>query len=407
TITLGTGDLTMSLSGTTPSFTTAGSVIVGSGRVLQVNGGAFNYANSVPGGLAGLGTVNFSGVTLTLTPNFTQDTLTIVPTSTVINGPGSLTVLAGRTLTLTSCTVNTSLDNSGTVLATPGTNFLNGSFANQAGAMFRLNGNNGFADVTVASGLTNAGTIELTGTSWAGRLTVGTPTIATLVNASTGLLHTVAGVGNVFTGALNNQGTVQVDGPFTVLGDAAGHVNSGLIKLGLGDLTVVLSGFRPGFANDLNGVIDVGTKKLVINNQSTGTFLNNAGASLRGSGTVDIGTSSFITNGRTIVDGSPGGRLNWVGTFLMGPNQTFPSVLELDVAGLGANPGTDYDQLNVSDNVTLQGGTLLVTGTLMPGEFYIIIQVPANKTITGEFQVKTGLGQCSSSVSGTAYVIAC
>jgi len=91
----------------------------------------------------------------------------------------------------------------------------------------------------------------------------------------------------------------------------------------------------------------------------------------------------------------------------MGPNQTFPSVLELNVAGLGANPGTDYDQLNVSDNVTLQGGTLQVTGALVPGEVYFIIQVPAGKTITGEFQTKTGLGQCSSGVSGTVYVIAC
>ena len=402
TITLGAGDLTLSQTGTTPSFTTTGSIVVGSGRVFQVNGGAFNYSNSVPGGLAGLGTVNFSGVVITLTPNVTQDTLTIVPTSSVINGPGSITVVMGRTLTLTGCTLNNTLANFGTVQAAFGTNTLNGPFSNQAGAMFRLNGNNGFADVTVASGFTNNGTIELTGTSWAGRLTVGTPAIATLVNASSGLIHTVAGAGNVLTGELNNQGMVQVDGPFTMLGAAAGHVNSGFIKLGSSDMTVTESGFRPGFSNF--GTIDVGTRKLVVN--GTGDFINQSGGIYRGTGTFDIGTPniSFITDGRTIVDGSPGGRLNWIGAFTIGP----PGSLELNVAGLGSNPGTDYDQLTVSDNVTIQTGTsLLVTGTLVPGELYVVIQVPVGKTISGDFQTKNGLGQCSSGVSGTAYLIAC
>jgi hypothetical protein len=185
---------------------------------------------------------------------------------------------------------------------------------------------------------------------------------------------------------------------------AAGQVNSGLIQLTGGDLTVVLSGFRPGFANDVNGVIDVGTNKLVINNQSTGTFLNNAGGTLRGSGTVDIGTASFITNGTTIVGSSPG-ILNWVGQYTQGPT---PSVFQVEIGGSGGAPGTAYDQFQVSDNVTLQGGTLNVTQIApVSGQTYIIMQVPAGKTITGDFQVKTGLGQCSSGVSGTVYVIAC
>ena len=148
------------------------------------------------------------------------------------------------------------------------------------------------------------------------------------------------------------------------------------------------SGFRPGIGNF--GTIDVGANKMVVS--GTGSFINQSGGILRGSsGTFDIATPSisFITNGRAIVDGSPGGRLNWVGTFTQGPS---PSTLELNVAGLGANPGTDYDQLNVSDNVTIQGGALQVTGVLVSGETYIIIQVPSGKTITGDFQTKTGSG---------------
>jgi hypothetical protein len=196
---------------------------------------------------------------------------------------------------------------------------------------------------------------------------------------------------------------VTVSQALTMNAASAGHNNAGLIKLSGGDLTVVESGTRPGIGNF--GTIDVGGNKMIVS--GTGSFVNQSGGILRGSGgTFDIATPniSFITNGRTIVDGAPGGFLNWVGTFTQGP----PSTLELNVGGLGTNPGIDYDQLNISDNVTIQSGaTLAVTGTLGAKQTYVIIQVPAGKTITGDFQTKTGLGVCASGVSGTAYVIVC
>ncbi|HEY7685960.1 MAG TPA: hypothetical protein VH833_07650 [Gemmatimonadales bacterium] len=388
TITLGSGDLTLSLSGTTPSFTTTGSVIIGSSRVLQVNGGAFNYANAVPGGLAGLGAVNFSGVTLGLNPNFTQDTLTIVPTSTVINGAGTLTVAVGRTLTLTGSTVNTTLDNFGTVQATPGTNFLNGLFANHAGAMLRLNGNNGFADVTVASGFTNEGTIELTGTSWAGRLTVGSPTTATLVNGLTGTLQSVAGVGSVFNGHLANQGVVLVGGLLTMNGDSGSYTNSGQIRLVGADLNVLFSAGRPGMSN--TGLIDVGTKTFKVAGPST-TFSNQGTGVMRGSGTFDVAGTSFITNATVTIGNAGGplsaGKLTITGPYLQGPQ---PSALNVKIGGDPANPGVDYDQLNVVDagaalgNATLQGGILnIAAGANVQGKTYVIIQLPAGRSFFG------------------------
>jgi hypothetical protein len=398
------GDLALNQTGASPSFTTNGIVFVDVGRTWNVSGGAVDY---IGGALGGYGTIALSNVTLGLAATITHDTLpaflSVSLTNSTVNGQGTLAVAVSNTLTLVGTTVNVPLVNFGTVEARPGTNLLNGAVTNAPGALLRLNGNNGFADVTVANGFTNAGSIELTGTSWAGRLTVGSPTPAILLNAVGATLQTVGGSGNVLTAVLDNQGTVLVGGPLTLNAAAAGHNNSGLIKLSGGDLTVVESGFRPGIGNF--GTIDVGTNKMVVS--GTGSFLNQTGGILRGSGgTFDVATPniSFITNGRTIVDGSPGGVVNWVGTFTQGPD---PSSLELDVAGLGANAGTDYDLLNVSDNVTLQGGTLQVTGALGSKQTYTIITVPAGKTITGDFQTKTGLGQCSSGVSGTAYVIVC
>ena len=291
TITLGTGNLTISQSGATPSFTTSGSVIVGAGRTLQVNGGAFNYTNASPGGLAGLGTVSLSSVTLGLTPDFTEDTLSLVLTNSIVNGSGILHVAATRTLTLTGTTLNVPLDNLGTVQATPSTNVLNGTLTNQSGALLRLNGNNGFADVTVASGFTNAGTIQLTGTSWSGRLTVAS---GVLVNGPTGVLQSVSSVGNVLTGVLNNQGAVQVDGPLTLNAASADHVNSGTITLGLGNLTISQSGTTPSFTT--TGSVIVGSGRTFQVSGGAFNYSNASPGGLAGLGTINL---SSVTLGLT------------------------------------------------------------------------------------------------------------
>src|SRR6185503_4805404 len=108
--------------------------------------------------------------------------------------------------------------NLGTIQSNPGTNVFNGSFANQAGALLRLLGNNGNASLTVASGFTNFGTIEQTGTSWGGHLTV---TTGALTNASAGILRVLQGASNSVTGTLDNQGTIQIDGPWALNGSGA------------------------------------------------------------------------------------------------------------------------------------------------------------------------------------------
>jgi hypothetical protein len=72
--------------------------------------------------------------------------------------------------------------------------------------------------------------------------------------------------------------------------------------------------------------------------------------------------------------------------------------------------GTTSNLLRASDNITIQGGTLNVTVIgAVAGQQYVIMEVPAGKTITGDFQTKVGLTvpKCTSGVSGTQYVIVC
>ncbi len=420
---IASGDLTINQSGTTPSFTNTGTINLPSGRTWTVSGGAWTHSGPTLGSGGALvlgsvnpaafgtahtlGTITLNSTVATFTQNQSSASTTFTFTNATVNGPGGFTNAAGKTIVMTNGVMNAAFDNQG-LFTLRGSPDVNGAFTTAAGSTLRVEGD-AFccsAAATILDGFTNNGTIELTAINATGTTAGLSVTNGILVNASGRLIHVQAGNGGArhLNAALDNKGTITVSQGLTVNKPDADHVNSGLLQLAGGDMTVTESGTRPGFSN--TGTIDVGTNKFVVN--GTGSFLNQQGGIMRGSGTFDIAPNiSFITNGRTIVDGTPGGRLNWVGTYLQGPNSTLPTTLELNVAGLGANPGTDYDQLNVSDNVTLQGGTLQVTGTLVPGEVYFIIQVPAGKTITGEFQTKTGLGQCASGVSGTVYVIAC
>jgi ribosomal 50S subunit-recycling heat shock protein len=401
-------NLGLTQSGTTPSFTNTGTITIALGTALSVSSGAFNYTS---GAIGGLGSIDFSGATLDMTPNFTNDTLHLSFTNSTVNGSGILGNAAGATLVLQNTVINTGMGNQGLLRARSNSAF-NGAFSNAGGsAILRIEGDASCcsANVTVASGFTNNGSIELTAINGSGTSSQLNVTSGILTNASGASIKSLPGNGGArtLTAQVDNQGTMSISQAMTLTFPAAGQVNSGLIQLTGGDLTVVLSGFRPGFANDPNGVIDVGTNKLVINNQSTGTFLNNAGATLRGAGTIDIGTASFITNGITTVGGASPGFLNFVGTYVQGPT---PSVMNVRIGGDPAKPGVDYDQLRVtSGSANLQGGILNVTvGTTQPGS-YVVIQLPVGQTFTGNFAQINFSANCDlfSGPLGNQYLLTC
>ncbi|MGH7612728.1 MAG: beta strand repeat-containing protein, partial [Gemmatimonadales bacterium] len=396
-------DWTLSQSGLTPSFTNTGTITIGATRTWSITNGTVHFS---AGTVGGAGTLVLNNLTANFATGFSNTTTTLGVNSATLNGPGTLTNVAGQTLTLTSSTIGATMPlvNQG-VLVIHGSSAINGSFTAAGSSTLRVEGTGaqGIGALTVAGGFTNDGLIELTNNSVNQPATL-TVTSGTLANAAA--INVLAGGGaRTLAAQLDNQasGTLMLSQALTLSRLDATHTNAGLIQLTGGDLTVVLSGFRPAIDNKSTGVIDVGINKLVINNQSTGAFTNAGGGILRGSGTIDIGTASFITNGTTIVGTSPG-ILNWVGTYTQGPD---PSVFQVEIGGDPLKPGMDFDQFR-ADGVALQGGTLNVTQIgLVSKQTYVIIQLPVGKTFNGDFQVKNLPALCNAAVSGTQYLVFC
>ncbi|MFI5259248.1 MAG: hypothetical protein ACHQ01_06540, partial [Candidatus Limnocylindrales bacterium] len=111
-------------------------------------------------------TVKISGGSLTLGANSTITDLsvssgaTLILNSLTLSGTGTLT--NAGTLDLTSDTINAPLVNQGTILV-QASSTIAGSFSNAGRATLQLHGNGlGDAALYVTSGLSNAGTIDLT-----------------------------------------------------------------------------------------------------------------------------------------------------------------------------------------------------------------------------------------------------
>src|SRR5690242_4418497 len=134
TITLSGGAFGVSRAGSTAAFTTTGVIDIGSGRTFTVSGGTFNYN---AGTVGGAGTVQLSSTTANFTPNFSNAVTALRLASATLNGPGTLTNAAGRTLNTDNSTINTTLINQVLLVFRGGGNRLGGSFENQAGATER------------------------------------------------------------------------------------------------------------------------------------------------------------------------------------------------------------------------------------------------------------------------------
>jgi hypothetical protein len=387
--------------------------------------GTYSVTLDVNGTVAFLTVGNsVGGTVLTFAPghNLTIDSVAVVQVggaldltaNDTISGPGSL--IDNGSILLTSSALTLAGVSNASLVQAAGTSAITGSFSNSSGGGLLVEGSPaGDGILTIASGFLNAGGIVLTdGDAAQARNATLVVTSGVLTNTVGGSLQSVpgsvAGGSRTLRAMLDNQGTVAVQQTLTIDQAAATHGNSGQILLLGGDLNVILSGFRPAFSNESGGLIDVGTNKLVITNQSSGSFVNQPGGTLQGSGTIDIGTASFIDDGLLDVGGSPG-ILQFVGPYTEGPS---PAAMSVEIGGDPATPGVTFDQFQVSDNVNLQGGILNATqlGANPPSGDYVILVVPAGKTITGDFQTKNLptnplAGPCTGGVSGTQYVIHC
>src|SRR2546428_2344450 len=198
---------------------------IGAGCVWKISYGFFTH-NS--GGLGGAGALDLSSVSAgnfnvahtlgelrlnSSTANFATDQSTAATAFTlnnaIVNGPGILTKAASKTLVASATTLNAPLDNQGTLALHGYYNNLNGPITTTAGSIMRAEGdyNASPAYVTVASGFTNNGTLELTtinGPSYV----IFADTGGTLVNSTSAVINVLGGSGGALQVAarLNKKG---------------------------------------------------------------------------------------------------------------------------------------------------------------------------------------------------------
>lgn len=298
-------DLTISQSGTTPSFAQkAGSITIASGKTLTVSNGTFDLTGGTvmgPGSFKqSSGTFNYTSglldslalltinlATANLTPALSNPVTDLAISFSTINGPGILTNT--KTLDINGSTINTQISNQGLLLA-HGTNTV-ATLSTNAASIVRVESNNSVSNsaLTVTNGFVNNGAIELNCTSGGWTSTLGV-TNGTLTNASAGqiAIQTGAGGGRNLNAQLDNQGTLTIDQPLTLSRTSSSHSNTGTVTVNA-DLTISQSGTTPSFAQK-SGAISIAVGKIL--SVSGGTF-NLTGGTINGPGSLKITSGAF------------------------------------------------------------------------------------------------------------------
>ncbi len=146
-------------------------------------------------------------------------------------------------------------------------------------------------------------------------------------------------------------------------------------KSGGNDVTQMNSWWK--FYNQNGGVIDAASGELEFT-MTGANFSNDPGAIIKGVASIDVPTS-FTNNGIT-EPGSDIGMLSYIGNFV--PSST--GVLDIQLGGLIA--GTEYDQLNVTGNATLNGSLKVrVANGFVPSSGNSFIILNTSGTIDSNF----------------------
>jgi hypothetical protein len=300
------------------------------------------------------------------------------------NSGGTITVGASRKLTVSGSFVQSSGTTTGPVVIDGGhiaPSGGTGTFSMQkstildsdvaAGITLNVEGTaaqHGALGVPAAQ--TNNGTINLTSLD-SSHGTLLTPT-GTFTNLGT--INVLLGAGGIrdFGGTIDNQGTFSIGAVH-----ATNEFSPTLHLTNTGAVTIAAGGsFSPVDLTQSGGTVTVdGTLDYDSNTLSLG------GGTLKGTGTVKAGT---VTNsGATVAPGDSPGTLAVDGNYSQGAGGT------LDVEVQGPNPGTEFDQLYVTGNASLNG-TLNVTTTGGQHDTYPILQA---QQVTGTFSLINQTGQ--------------
>ena len=224
----GASNLTVTQTGAGASFTNLGAIPLGTSRFLTVTGGTLDLTAGTVSGYAG--TLSTAGTTLLLTTPAPARTRLALATTTM---PGAFTIPAGDSLRLVTGTFAApTLVNDGTLVVEDAVT-VTSTLTTGAGSTLLVRGSTayGAGTLTVPTGFTNTGTIDLTsvGIGYTAQLTV---TAGTLVNASTGTLLASVGAGGTRTLAA----PVTSSGALTVASGASLTI-TGLLQLLDGSVT--------------------------------------------------------------------------------------------------------------------------------------------------------------------------
>ena len=234
-------NVTLIQSGPTASFTNTGTITVGAGQTFAITGGTVNQN---AGTIGGPGTVSLSTLTANFGTSISNAATALTVANSTINGPGTLTNVAGKTLTLVATAVNAPLVNQGTLVAS-GASAIGGAFTTGAGSTLRVaqvDGSSSVANLTVAGGFTNNGALELTivtfAAAYSAQLTVPSGTLTNAVGATIAALPgSVPGGTRTLAAAVNNQGTIDVyPGTSGILAINGSLVTTGVLNFELGGL---------------------------------------------------------------------------------------------------------------------------------------------------------------------------
>ncbi|HET9325515.1 MAG TPA: T9SS type A sorting domain-containing protein [Candidatus Eisenbacteria bacterium] len=381
TIDVGNTNLVLSQSG--GSFSNQGTMTIGATRVFSVSAGSFSNSGTI----AGAGTLALNNTTIA----------------------GSLSPASTVVLDLTNCTVNASVTNQGlTVLH--GFSTFNGGLINQAGATLRnLAGSGTNTYTTLASAVTNHGTIEMTTVT--GNLQSNLVGNGPLTNETGGLIRVLVGTGGErhLSVPTTNRGTVSLESVL-YLDNSGSQLNDvgGLYDLSGADLVVTQSGASPSFNNQ--GTVSVASGRTW--SISGGAFTNTG--SISGAGSLSLASLTANLNtaltlnlasvsATTSTLNVPQGLTNGATTTLTLNNVT--------VNGAITNNGLMVTRRNVTLNGSLTnetGSTLRVLGA-SGGSANLIIGPVTNRgaleltTIDGNFQSNLSGSGTLTNVAGSTF----
>ena len=152
--------------------------------------------------------------------------------------------------------------------------------------------------------------------------------------------------------------------------------NTGIFRKSGGNAVTQINGWWK-FFNQIGGVIDVASGEIEFTMGNI-NFSNDPGAIIKGTDSIDV-PNSFINNGIT-EPGSGIGKLSYIGNYV----SSTTSVLDIELGGLTA--GTEYDQLNVTGNATLNGSLKVrVANGFTPNEGDSFIILNTSGTVSSDF----------------------